>query len=388
MPRGPSLFRGSELPRLLVLVGHHGRRLGGGVAVRREVRPAPIRPAVVVEDNPQPVVPDRSIEFESVTDRTPMSLRDNAAYARLLERARSKTPAELAREARRDILLTQIWERPELYRGVPIHLEGTVRRSFRYQSKLSKTGWLYEAWIDVPDVRGIAYDCVFEEPPKGFPLGSNISEKVVFNGYFLKIMVYQAAAVNKGAWAMINRGSPVLVGRIVWDPASSAANEVGSGSTLRWTLILLGILIVISALRWVVQLGRLFGRGDRGRRRLSRRRPDRPGDPRGGGPRRRVRGRTTPRPVRTWRRSTNTARRRQAVVRGRRMRHNRRPCPQRAIDRDGTRSPDRRVSIRPPCHQPSASSDASRVPSRRHAPRPWRRASASSTPIPPMTSAR
>ncbi len=264
MPRGLSLFRGSELPRLLVLVAI---MVAGWVVAwqfARRVQPA-AKPSLVVGDNPRPVVPDRSIEFESVTDRTPMSLRDNAAYVRLLERARGKKPAELTNEARKDILLTHIWERPELYRGVPINLEGTVRRCLRYQSKLSKTGWLYEAWMDVPDVRGIAYTCVFEEPPKGFPLGSDISENVVFNGYFLKIMVYQAATVDKGAWAMINRGSPVLVGRIVWDPTTSAANEVGSGSTLRWTLILLGILIAISALRWVVQLRRLFGRGDRGR---------------------------------------------------------------------------------------------------------------------------
>lgn len=264
MPRGPSLFRGSELPRLLVLVAV---MVAGWVVAwqfARRVQPA-AKPPLVVEDNPRPVVPDRSIEFESVTDRTPMSLRDNAAYVRLLERARSEKPAELAKEARRDVLLTHIWERPELYRGVPIFVEGTVCRCLRYQSKLSKTGWLYEAWMDVPDVRGIAYTCVFEEPPKGFPLGSDISEHVVFHGYFLKIMVYQAATVNKGAWAMINRGSPVLVGRISWDPASSAANEVGSGSTLRWTLILLGVLIVISALRWVFQLRRLFGRSDRGR---------------------------------------------------------------------------------------------------------------------------
>jgi hypothetical protein len=264
VPRGPSLFRGSELPRLLVLVAI---MVAGWVVAwqfARKVQPA-AKPPLVVEGNPRPVVPDRSIEFESVTDRTPMSLRDNAGYVSLIERARSKNPDELAREARRDVLLTHLWERPELYRGVPIVVEGTVRRSLRYQSKLSKTGWLYEAWMDVPDVRGIVYTCVFEEPPKGFPLGSDISEQVVFNGYFLKIMVYQAATVDKGAWAMINRGSPVLVGQIGWTPSSSGGNEVGSGSTLRWTLILLGVLIAISALRWIVQLRRFFGGGDRGR---------------------------------------------------------------------------------------------------------------------------
>jgi hypothetical protein len=252
------------LPRLLVLAGI---MIAGWVLVWQYSgrRPQPVEPPIVVGDSPSPVVPDRSIEFESVTDRTPMSLRDNAAFARLLERARSKTPSELAKETRRDILLTHIWERPELYRGVPIHLDGTARRSLRYESKLSKTGWLYEAWIELPDVRGIVYDCVFEEPPRGFPLGSDISERVVFNGYFLKIVVYQAAAVNEGESRLIRRGSPVLVGRIGWNPAYSAGAAAGSGSTLRWTLILLGVMVVISAVRWLVQLGRFFGRRDRPR---------------------------------------------------------------------------------------------------------------------------
>ena len=53
-----------------------------------------------------------------------MSFRDNAAYTKLLDRARGKTPAEVAVESRRDILMTHLWERPDLYRGVPIHILG------------------------------------------------------------------------------------------------------------------------------------------------------------------------------------------------------------------------------------------------------------------------
>ena len=35
-------------------------------------------------EKPEPIVADRSIEFETVTDRTPVEFRDNAAYALLL----------------------------------------------------------------------------------------------------------------------------------------------------------------------------------------------------------------------------------------------------------------------------------------------------------------
>ena len=91
-----------------------------------------------------------------------------------------------------------------------------------------------------------AYACVFEDAPEGFPIGSNVSERVVFNGYFLKFMVYQAADDMRKA--------PVLVGRIGWEPGESAAAKPAENSTLRWTLIILGVLFFASMIRWIFQL--------------------------------------------------------------------------------------------------------------------------------------
>ncbi len=252
MDRSSSFFRGSEFPRLVIL--SVVMIAGWGVFWSyAQNQPAPVEPPLAAEGPPQAVVADRSIAFETVTDRTPMTFRDNAAYALLLERARSKTPAELAAESRRDLLLTHLWERPELYRGVPVHILGSALRVLRYESKLSKTGWLYEAWVMTPETRRVPYVCVFEDVPKGFPIGANVSERVVFNGYFLKLMKYEAADVARGA--------PVLIGRIGWEPAESAVPMVkGMSPTLRWTLIGLGLMFVISLGRWVVQLRRLLAR--------------------------------------------------------------------------------------------------------------------------------
>ena len=121
------LFRGSELPRLLILGAL--MVLGWGLVWRfANQQPQQAEPVARAEPKPEPVVADQNEAFETVTDRTPMSFRDNAAYAYLLEKARKLTPQELAAQSRRDILLTHLWERPELYRGVPIHLLGTARR--------------------------------------------------------------------------------------------------------------------------------------------------------------------------------------------------------------------------------------------------------------------
>ncbi len=210
-------------------------------------RPEPMEEPVVATERPEPIVPDKSVEFETVTDRTPVGFRDNAAYELLLSRARGKTPGELAAVARRDIALAQLWQNPDMYRGVPVHLLGSAQRVLRYQSKLSKTGWIYEASIITPDAPHVPYVCVFEQAPDGFPVGTNVSERVVFNGYFFKIWKYQAGDVPRGA--------PLLVGKIGWEPRKTTPGA-GADSTLKWSLALLAALFVISLGRWIFQLRR------------------------------------------------------------------------------------------------------------------------------------
>src|SRR4051812_41539099 len=145
-------FRGAELVRLLVLAVL--MVAGWGLVwqyLHSRPEPAEAEPRAV--PRPEPVVPDRDIAFETVTDRTPTTFRDNAAYAHLLEKSRELSAVDLARQSRRDIVLTHLWERPELYRGVPVHIQGTAMRVIRYEAKMSRTGWLYEAWISIPDAR-------------------------------------------------------------------------------------------------------------------------------------------------------------------------------------------------------------------------------------------
>ena len=248
MERPSGFFQGSELPRLLILAV---LMVAGWAFVWSFANklPPPAEPDLVATEKPEPVVPDKSIEFESVTDRTPVEFRDSAARALLLERARSKTPAELAAIARRDVALAHLWQNPQHYRGVPIHLLGAATRVLRHESKASKTGWLYEAWIFTPETALVPYACIFEEVPPGFPIGTNVSERVVFNGYFLKIMKYQASDVSRGA--------PVLVGRLGWDPRDATGGD-GKYTLLHWSLVAIGIMFVISLGRWAYQLYRLF----------------------------------------------------------------------------------------------------------------------------------
>jgi hypothetical protein len=241
-------FRGSELPRLLVLLVILIFGLDSLCHVLSVSDVPAFEPVVRAYVPPRPVVPDQAPEFESVTDKTPVGLRDMAAYVTLLKRVEATPPDALAGKGRRDILYAHLWDNPAHSRGVPVHLLGTAFRSIRYESKKSRTGWLHEAWVVTTDSHPNPYVCIFEDPPKGFPLGAEISERVVFDGYFLKLMAYEAHDVRRAA--------PLLIGRIGWTPGPTAH---GGGRRVRpeyWMALVIGIMFVISLSRWVAGLRR------------------------------------------------------------------------------------------------------------------------------------
>ncbi len=171
------------------------------------------------------------MEFETVTDRTPISFRDNAAYRCCSSGQRARPRTSWPRSA----AATSCWP---ICGRIPSSI-GACRSTCwarpgaccDIESKLSKTGWLYEAWIIAPDATRVPYVCVFEEAPEGLPIGVDISERVVFNGYFLKLMKYQAADVPRGA--------PVLVGRIGWEPSGTTPVR-GHQHHPQWSLGVIG----------------------------------------------------------------------------------------------------------------------------------------------------
>ncbi len=176
-----------------------------------------------------------------------------AAYRKLLEHARSTDAPSLARESHRDIYFTDLWDRPREFRGVPIHLLGTARRIISYESKLTPKGRLYEAWISTHESQGYPYVCIFEDLPGGLPMGPDVSERVVFNGYFLKQMRYLSGHD-------VQRAAPILIGRIGWTPAPSGKAGRGHDSVF-WMATAVAVMFVISLYRWLSGLRRsLSGR--------------------------------------------------------------------------------------------------------------------------------
>jgi len=248
MSKANTFFHGSELPRLLVLLVI---LVGGSVLLWQYIygRDGGLEAEPPATVPLSPIVPDKSAEFETVQDKTSIGLRDMAAYKKLLQQAHDRNSAKLSEESRRDVLSIQVWEHPDAYRGVPIHILGTVLRVMTYESKLVPSGRLYEAWMVTSDSQRNFYVGVFEDAPKGFPVGDNISERVVFNGYFLKLMKYQSGK-DLGFYT-----APVLIGRIGWNAPTAPQGDNGR-DPIKWMAIAVGLMFILSFFRWLSGLRR------------------------------------------------------------------------------------------------------------------------------------
>ncbi|WP_435006796.1 hypothetical protein P12x_004273 [Tundrisphaera lichenicola] len=212
------MFRGTELPRLLLLLAII---VVGAPILVRFARPgvnhvAPVPPRLQAASL-KPVVPEQGVEFQAITDKSPVQGRESAAYAELLRRARQTPSSELATAARKDILYTHLWERPERYRGVPIHIEGTAKRILTYEvnPELAPSGRLFEAWVYSDENRVVPYVLIFADPPKDLVIGPDLFVRVKFDGYFMKLLRYTASDHARAA--------PMLVGRLTTIPKAADA---------------------------------------------------------------------------------------------------------------------------------------------------------------------
>ena len=220
-------------------------------ARQQEAAPPPVEMA----DLPRPAAggpslppPASGVEFEGLFDKTKMTPRDNPAYLKLLQWVREKTPAELARAAHRGIFFSQLIDNPTRYRGLPIHIEGTVRRTMRQEtpgSKLFEQGAYIESYATTPDSGKYPWVLVFEDAPPDFPIGGDLKEPVSFDGYFLKLLAYEAGDTYRFA--------PLLVGRMHWQGTPAVPRPAATRWPVPpWVAAALGLLLVLMLVRWTV----------------------------------------------------------------------------------------------------------------------------------------
>lgn len=250
MGRPGTFFRGSELSRLWVLIAVLALGIPFVVILRPRGREEPPPPPVRAGEAELPA-PRLGPAFVGVSDKVRMSEEDTPALTELLAEARGNTPAAWAEQARRDVLYTHLWEHPARFRGVALHLEGTALRSLTYDvgPDVSPKRRLYEVWFTTPESHRFPYAVVFEDPPKDFPIGPDISESIRVDGYFLKLLGYQGGDAARAA--------PLLVGKLTWVRSASPVSSRLFREPSFWTLAPLAILGAYAAVRLIMVARRL-----------------------------------------------------------------------------------------------------------------------------------
>ena len=243
---GRGLFRGSELPKLILLAGVliAGWVVVFSVGLPSKPKAKPVNPAIA----DQPKLPPADPNLLGVIDKTPLGVRDEIPMEMLFARMR-KDPAKLAREARREVAPFDLWKTPKRYRGLPIRLEGYATQVYAHDDwdpSITPSGRLYEVWFVQEEHEERMYPCILfvDEVPKTLPGGRNLRERVAFEGYFLKLYHYKRAD-NKDYLA------PMLIGRLVHVPNAADANVPRMTFsewlwTYRWTIVPVAALLYVS----------------------------------------------------------------------------------------------------------------------------------------------
>ncbi len=237
-----SFFSGGELRGVIVFAVIMAV---GWPVILNYARPKQREPEPPPKLDPRPLQPDKGIEFDRLVDKTPLGARDNAAYKILLERARKTPQSEIAKVARRDVMYTQLWDKPELYRGVPIHLEGTMRKALAHEQvnpELVPGGRVVECWFFTREANQLPLVVMVEDPPPDMVIGSEISERVIIDAYFFRNLRYLAGDAPRAA--------PLFVGRLRWADANvktGAKADAGAEAKPFWQspVVLVGALVVL-----------------------------------------------------------------------------------------------------------------------------------------------
>jgi len=181
-------------------------------------------------------------EFQAVSDGT-LSIRpeEMPAYKRLWRWVRSQPLPLLRGRAQSKPTFSDLYQTPERYRGQLVALELHVRRIL--QEELDGMP-LYEVWGWTTESKAWPYVAVVMDLPEGMPIGAAVEEEATVVGYFFKLQGYQPADAKPNAPPL---RAPLLVGRLVWHPGQ--VSQVG-GTDWTWGFVLLfGFMILIIA-RW------------------------------------------------------------------------------------------------------------------------------------------
>ncbi|HVX10181.1 MAG TPA: hypothetical protein VHC22_03165 [Pirellulales bacterium] len=204
-----------------------------------------VRAGEVSPDDPEERDAARE-EFEAVSDKAALAAEEMPSYWRLLRWACSQSFADMQARARRNVLYTQLWERPDKYRGELITMRLHVVRTLVHEAPRNSAGvqQVCEVWGWTDESQSFPYVTVLVERPPALKLGAKVEQDGTFVGYFLKTMAYTDALGER-------RASPMLLGRLRCEERPTLAISNPDDSIAFWrTMAVGGGLAILVAASW------------------------------------------------------------------------------------------------------------------------------------------
>ena len=181
--------------------------------------------------------------FEVVSDEQGLSDVDMPAYWRLVKWARRRSFDELEQRANRDVPFAKLFKQPTKHRGELIRLRLHIQRIVDWDAPENSAGvkTVYELWGGTDESRGNPYAVVCAELPPDIKVASETHAEVVFVGYFLKVLGYDAFKASRGA--------PVLIGRV--RTVASGAHVASARSAGLFTMLVIGGAVIVGLIIFV-----------------------------------------------------------------------------------------------------------------------------------------
>ena len=185
------------------------------------------------------------MQLDAVIDKRPLEKLDMPAYWRLLKWARSQSFEELEGRAKRDVVYTQLFQRPEKYRGQLIRLRLHVRRIVKHDDVPANTadvGEIFELWGSTDESKSQPYGVICPEMPDWFRTGGDVEEESVVVGYFFKLIAHDALNTQ--------RASPLLIGRLRPISIPTSTNRTPARTSTFEILVVTSVLGILAFGIW------------------------------------------------------------------------------------------------------------------------------------------
>jgi hypothetical protein len=260
-------FSTSEKPALTPAETHRNNiagvlaYLGQDAALRQAVCATAFVTSFSDESSPavhDPYELDQDLFKTWIVDNEPVASVESrggevTCYNLALLAAKSADLKELAKRAQRGVSITHLREDPDLYRAKIVHLEGILRRLYRFEPRESAKQQgvkdLYEGWI-LDQRAGRFFVVIMTELPPQIKPGDKLEWTVSFDGYFFKKYGYRAA--NGDALS-----APLLIGRSVVVPTPNDASTHPISS-----MLYLFMVFVVGVVGMICFLAFWFSRHD------------------------------------------------------------------------------------------------------------------------------